>query len=179
MQSLEEKNMKTLNDSVNALALLLIVSVAAAILVPLVSRGQSQNASRRRDLRRFYLTQTPFDGSQALSACAAGHHMASLWEILDVSNLQYDTSIGFIRADSGLGPPTLAEGWVRTGASLLNEDTPGIGSCQAYTTTNSNLFGTSVNLPQEFNSTAITVISPWESSTPTCDQPVRVWCVQD
>ena len=173
--------MKTLKDSVNAFTLLLMVTAAAAIVMPLVSRGQGENqvVSRRRDLRRFYLTQTPFNGSQALSACAAGYHMASLWEILDPSNLQYNTSIGFTRADSGFGPPTLADGWVRTGAPLQNEDTPGIGSCLAYTTTNSNLFGTSVNLPEEFNSTQLTVISPWDSSTPTCDQLVMVWCVQD
>ena len=172
--------MKTLKDSVNAFALLLMVIVVCAIVMPLVSRGQGgQNSPRRRDLRRFYLTQTPFNGAQAASACVAGYHMASLWEILDPSNLQYDTSIGFMHADSAFGPPTLAQGWVRTGGPLLNEDTPGIGSCEAYTTTNSNLFGTSVNLPQEFNSTQLTVISPWDSSTPTCDQLVRVWCVQD
>jgi hypothetical protein len=169
-----------IKDSVNAFALLLMVIAVGAIVMPLVSRGQGgQNSPRHRDLRRFYLTQSPFNGAQAPSACAAGYHMASLWEILDLSNLQYDTSIGFMRADSGFGPPTLAEGWVRTGAPLQNEDTPGIGSCLAYTTTNSNLFGTSVNLPQEFNSTQLTVISPWDSSTPTCDQQVRVWCVQD
>jgi hypothetical protein len=173
--------MKTLKDSVNAFALLLMVIAVGAIVMPLVSRGQgeSQNASRRRDLRRYYLTQTPFNGTQALSACAAGYHMASIWEILDLSNLQYDTSIGFIRADSGFGPPTLADGWVRTGAPQQNEDTPGIASCLAYTTANSNVFGTSVNLPEAFNSTEVTVISPWESSTPTCDHPIRVWCVQD
>ncbi len=169
-----------IKDSVNAFALLLMVVVVCAIVMPLVSRGQGgQNSTRRRDLRRFYLTQSAFNGAQAPSACAAGYHMASLWEILDLSNLQYETSIGFMHADSGFGPPTLAEGWVRTGGPLQNEDTPGIGSCLAYTTTNSNLFGTSVNLPQEFNSTQLTVISPWDSSAPTCDQQVRVWCVQD
>jgi hypothetical protein len=173
--------MNTVRDSLNAFALLLMMSAAAAIVMPLVSLGQgeSQNASRRRDLRRFYLTQTPFNGAQALSACAAGHHMASIWEFLDLSNLQYDTSIGFMRADSGVGPPTLAAGWVRTGAPLQNEDTPGIASCLAYTTANGNVFGTSVNLPEAFNSTEVTVISPWESSTPTCDHQIRVWCVQD
>lgn len=171
--------MKTVRDSVNAFALLLIVA-AVAIVMPLVSRGQGgQNSPRHRDLRRFYLTQTPFNGTQALSACAPGYHMASLWEILDLSNLQYDTSIGFTRADSGFGPPNLADGWVRTGASLLNEDTPGLASCLAYTTANANVFGTTVNLPESFRSTAVTVISPWESSTPTCDQVMRVWCVQD
>ena len=173
--------MKTLRDSVNAFAFLLMVIAAGAIVMPFVSRGQGggQNSPRRRDLRSFYLTQTPFNGTQALSACATGHHMASLWEILDLSNLQYDTSIGFTRADSGFGPPNLADGWVRTGAALLNEDTPGIASCLAYTTANANVFGTTVKLPESFSSTAVTVISPWQSSTPTCDQPIRVWCVQD
>lgn len=173
--------MKTVRDSANAFALLLMVIAVGAIVMPLISHGQGggQNSPRRRELRRFYLTQNAFIGTQALSACASGHHMASLWEILDLSNLEYDTSIGFTRADSGFGPPSVAAGWVRTGASLLNEDTPGIASCLAYTTANANVFGTTVKLPEAFNSAAVTVISPWESSTPTCDHQIRVWCVQD
>ena len=33
--------------------------------------------------RKFYLTKTEHNGAQALSACAPGYHMASLWEIHD------------------------------------------------------------------------------------------------
>jgi hypothetical protein len=65
------------------------------------------------------LTKNSADGSQALTACAAGFHMASLWEIFDPSNLQYDGTLGRTNDDSGFGPPTadffLNGGWVRTG----------------------------------------------------------------
>lgn len=58
--------MKTVNDSVNAFALLLMVSAAAAIVMPLVSRGQgdSQNAPPHRITRSFYLTTTQHTGSE-------------------------------------------------------------------------------------------------------------------
>ncbi len=57
--------------------------------------------------RKFYLTKTYHNGAQALSACATGYHMASMWEIHQPSNLRYDTDLGFIVADSGFGPPVL------------------------------------------------------------------------
>ena len=47
--------------------------------------------------RKFYLTQALHNGAQALSACAQGYHMASLWEIHDTSNLRYDTDLGLTR----------------------------------------------------------------------------------
>ena len=43
----------------------------------------------------FYLTRTTHVGNQVLTACAAGYHMASLWEILDPSNLKSQHGIGF------------------------------------------------------------------------------------
>ncbi len=51
--------------------------------------------------RKFYLTrENTFDGSEAPSACAAGYHMASLWEIFDPSNLVYDTALGHPSGDA-------------------------------------------------------------------------------
>ena len=44
--------------------------------------------------RRFYLTKNQLQGNQAINACASGYHMASYWEIHDLSTLQYDTSLG-------------------------------------------------------------------------------------
>ncbi len=56
--------------------------------------------------RKFYLTKTLHTGAQALSACATGYHMASLWEIHDPTNLRYNTELGFTSgSDSGFGPP--------------------------------------------------------------------------
>jgi hypothetical protein len=64
----------------------------------------------------YYLTTRTFQGNAALTAGTAGFHMASLWEIRDTSNLQYDTSRGLTQADSGSGPPTETWGWARTGS---------------------------------------------------------------
>lgn len=80
-------------------------------LTPLASRGQGK---QQRGGRKFYLTRDRYDGSHALSACADGYHMASLW-ILDPSNLSYDTNLGISLADAGFGPPVVAPGWIRTG----------------------------------------------------------------
>src|SRR5436309_14626346 len=58
--------------------------------------------------RRFYLTKESFQGNQAITACASGYHMASRFEILDVSVLQYDTGKGLTTDDSGAGPASTA-----------------------------------------------------------------------
>ncbi len=58
--------------------------------------------------RQFYLTRNRFQGDEALTACAPGYHMASLWEIHDVTYLRYNTALGSTQADSGLGPPSVA-----------------------------------------------------------------------
>ena len=65
--------------------------------------------------QKFYLTKDSFQGGQALTACAKPFHMASLWEILDPSNLKYDTGRGYINDDSGSGAPANVIGWIRTG----------------------------------------------------------------
>ena len=49
---------------------------------------------RRVPLRRFYMTSTQVLGDAPLAACAARYHMASLWEILDPTSFQYETSLG-------------------------------------------------------------------------------------
>jgi hypothetical protein len=73
--------------------------------------------------RQYYLTAagTYYDGSQATTACAEGYHMASMWELLDVSNLIYNTTLGFQHSsgDQGDGPPAHADGWVRSGLCQL------------------------------------------------------------
>jgi hypothetical protein len=56
--------------------------------------------------RKFYLTKPFHKADQALSVCAEGYHMASLWEIHDTSNLRYDRELGLTTVDSGFVPPT-------------------------------------------------------------------------
>jgi hypothetical protein len=61
-----------------------------------------------------------------------GYHTASIWEVLDPSNLRYDTTQGFMEADSGSGPPT-ASGWIRTGRPPLGSEFSPAPNCFAWT----------------------------------------------
>jgi hypothetical protein len=175
--------MYNFKKSLVALAGLLVLGCAIAALTPLVSRGQGK---QQRGLRKFYLTQTSHDGSEALSACVDGYHMASLWEILDPSNLSYDTSLGATVADSGSGPPN-GSGWIRTGFIASNGGTapdgtvpPGSGNCQVWTSASSAAYGTTALVPIYGSSEIeVTVISPWVARSTICSAKPRVWCVQD
>src|SRR5262245_3348328 len=95
---------------------------------------------------KFYLTQEEFDGSAALTACARGYHMASFWEILDLGDLQYDSSRGFVTPDAGSGPPSVQPGWVRTGYYPYTGNVPGGSNCAVWTSNASADNGTSVML---------------------------------
>ena len=99
--------MFSIKRSLFALVGLLVIVCTLAALTPLVSRGQGdiKNPFNRDPRKSFYLTRVTHNASQALSACAEGYHMASLWEIHDPSNLRYDTELGFTTDDSGFGPP--------------------------------------------------------------------------
>jgi hypothetical protein len=57
----------------------------------------------------FYVTSGLFAGNQALTACAAGYHLASYWEIHEPSNFAYDRGRGLRNANYQFGPP-VAEG---------------------------------------------------------------------
>jgi hypothetical protein len=52
-----------------------IVSFWILFLLTIVSAASAKE-------RKFYLTQGTFTGSQALTACAVGYHMASLGKFL-------------------------------------------------------------------------------------------------
>ena len=171
--------MHSFKKSLIALAGLLVLFGAIAALTPLASRGQGK---QQRGPRKYYLTQSQHDGSQTLSACAEGYHMASLWEIHDPSNLRYDTTLGFTTADSGSGPPASlnSNGWIRTG----NVASPGSGvlgqsNCSAWTTAASTATGSVAGLHFSWTAGVVTVVSPWYGVEATCDTNVRVWCVQD
>jgi hypothetical protein len=97
---------------------------------------QSQNSSLQSEIsdlkaqvastvpRKYYMTRDRYDGAHALTACAAGYHMASLWEIHETSNLRYDTELGLTRGDSGCGPPNSFSGWSGTFAGLQSNWSP-------------------------------------------------------
>jgi len=165
--------MFSFKKSFAALVGLSLLVVALAALLPPAGAAPADKGPRK-----FYLTKTGHNGSQALSACAAGYHMASVWEIFDPSNLRYDTELGFTLADSGFGPPT-AFGWVRTGHLGNSSDFAGFSNCNAYTTADSSYKGTIVQLsPVEWNLPA-RVVSPWNAATFECNLGPPVWCVQE
>ena len=178
--------MYSFKKSVLAFIGLLIIFGAIAAVLPLASRGQGGPSKQQRGARKYYLTQGQYDGSEALSACADGYHMASLWEILDPSNLSYDTSLGGTVADSGFGPPN-GSGWIRTGflasAGTPGADgtiTPGAANCEAWTSASSEGRGTTALIPVYGDTeNEVTLISPWVARTTTCSARPRVWCVQD
>jgi len=121
---------------------------------------------------RYYLTRNNHYGDEAPTACADGYHMASLWEIIDTSNLIYDTNLRKIAADSGNGPPagSWASGFygcVRTGGTADGSLTPGKGNCQAWTINSGLDFGTLVGLPNDW--TASTEIGIWKAATYECN----------
>lgn len=74
------------------------VAIVLGVLLFLITTSlwpqQTANANANKGPRGFYLTTTTHTGDQALAACAAGFHMASLWEILDPSNLRYEPTPG-------------------------------------------------------------------------------------
>jgi hypothetical protein len=127
--------------------------------------------------RQFYLTKTSeYDGAEALSACAPGYHMASMWEIHDASNVRYNTDLGYTLADSGFGPP-IVFGWIRTGAVAADSGPVGGVNCNAWTSRGVG-FGVRVRLTDGWPSPAIEN-SPWSADGQSCNTPDRVWCVQD
>jgi len=93
-----------------------------------LDHAQAKPLAASSGLRGYYLTQSTYQGNETLTACASGYHFASLWEILDPSNLKYDTDLGMVRDDSGQGPPSYVEGWVRTGYYSSTSSTPGYGN---------------------------------------------------
>jgi len=134
------------------------------------------------DLRRkFYLTSGTFQGADADTACDSRFHMASLYEIFDTSNLKYDTNRGFTFGDSGAGPPSNVNGWIRTGSDAASSGGPGLANCNAWSSSTDGELGTAVRLREEWDAAA-GLISPWKAAEggeqPQCDDFLRVWCVQ-
>jgi len=128
-------------------------------------------------VRKYYLTTTQVNGNQTLPACANGYHMASLWEILDTSNLKYNTNLGLTADDSGFGPPNNVEGWIRTGGTSVNfAGVTGVDNCNAWTTTSGT--GTTLFLPNIWTGSA-KEISPWSGGVLSCNQLRPVWCMEN
>ena len=129
--------------------------------------------------RLIYLTNFSVLGNQPLDACAEGYHMASAWEIADISNLVYSTSPNaYNKADSGQGPPSNWYGWVRTGYDSSGINIAGIGNCFNWTSTEDTHFGTMIRLANNWD-TPPNALSPWEEDPWHCSGTVPVWCIED
>ena len=165
-----------------ALGLMLLVAAVLGYLVwserEVAAAGAQSISAQGGTPPKYYLTATTKVGNQALTACATGYHMASLWEILDVSNLEYNSTLGWTNDDSGSGPPIGYPGWVRTGYAKGTSTTPGEGNCQAWTTDNASYSGTSVQLPTVWT-VAADQTAPWDADYWSCGTSLWVWCVED
>jgi hypothetical protein len=161
------------------------VVVLGAWLTFLTLAGDSASASEieaapatSTSMRQFYLTLTTTDGDEALTACAAGYHMASLWEIADPSNLKYNTALGRTKPDSGQGPPTNEHGWVRTGYEPDDSLTVGQGNCDAWTSDHDAKNGTMAVLWSNWTDDT-EEIGVWTTGIFRCDLGLSVWCIED
>ena len=151
------------------------VTANPTILAELQSLKIQINALRPR---QFYLTTTTHDGLSAPTACAAGYHMASLWEIHDPTQLRYDRTLGASGDDAGSGPPANDSGWIRTGANAQTAAGPGDSNCNAYTSNSNADAGTLVELTEEWDFEG-SAISPWTGRELQCTTQFPVWCVQN
>ena len=128
-------------------------------------------------VRQYYVTTSSHFGANADTACESGYHMASVWEILDTTNLEYNTALGLAQADSGQGPPTCVHGWVRTGYLSDNTDTEGLGNCNNWTSFNGADYGTVARLPCDW--TQAQDMHVWQAWAQACNALSKVWCVAD
>ena len=127
-------------------------------------------------LKRFYLTEATVDGSQPLTACTSGFHMAAQSELQNPNNLQYDHVLGLNQDDVGLGAVTNVAGWIRTG---MEDDS--INNCSTWTADEAPSTGAVLALPDAHNfwEEASTQIAPWISLFPGCQEEWHVWCAED
>jgi hypothetical protein len=144
------------------------------------SVGASDISAQSGSGSSFYLTDANFTTDNALTACASGYHMSSLWEILDVSNLvyAYNHPDAHVKADSGQGPPSGWYGWVRTGWNASTSATAGQGNCNNWTSTSSDDSKVAVRLTTAWE-TAPGDISTWDATSFTCNFTGPVWCIED
>jgi hypothetical protein len=166
------------------------LALAALALVLLLGAAQSSNSvsgqlnaiqSQLNDVRprKFYLTKITHTGDQALSACAAGYHMASLFEIHDPTNLRYNTELGITSEDSGFGPPKNF-GWIRTGYDASTVNLPGVANCNKWMSASATDSGSVVAQTTFWSEpSAVSPVAPWIPGVVTCSSQVPVWCVQD
>jgi hypothetical protein len=166
--------------------------LVAAVSVITHSANDVIGTTTTAPARHYYLTKTAVTGSGALTACSTGYHFASFAEISDLSDLTYNKTLGQTLADSGQGPPILAQnvsttpangaGWIRTGAPSLAAapaNTGDVANCSVWTTASSTAYGEFAFLSLFVNSYGAAKAPLVNFATGTCNNSLRVWCVQN
>jgi hypothetical protein len=180
----------TLHITYDRRVLSLLASLGLALLlstsVPLLPSGSHALAGPLLDSvpvgtgRHVYLTVDNYLPAYARSACTSGYHMASLWEIMDVSNLIYDYAQPYAATqdDSGHGLPTYLAGWVRTGYSSSSTNVAGTGNCNSWTSSNAADYGTAAYLSRQWE-TVYSQADLWILPVYPCNVAGQVWCARD
>jgi hypothetical protein len=178
------------------LVALLIVGLLALAFVGYLALGQKRASASQAaapaapsgGLRKYYRTATSYLPTEAITACATGYHFASLWELLDPSNLEYAGELpdaSAIEDDMGEGPPTGGpyprHGWVRTGHNDDVSAVAGQANCNTWDSTSDTEYGTSAGLTLDWLSATSykADISVWDVGILSCDTSYGVWCVED
>lgn len=134
-------------------------------------------------IRRVYLTGSLFQGDQALTACTEpGFHMASMWELLDPTRLDYAKEVPTATStdDLGDGLPagTFGAGFVRTGSTHASTAVIGEANCEAWSSASGA--GTLAKLTTQWANTSLaSILQPWEFSLGSCNGSLAVWCIED
>ncbi|MFC2029832.1 hypothetical protein ACFLWA_03780 [Chloroflexota bacterium] len=186
----QEKRTVVINvDLSRGLGLLLtggLLVLAAIALVgwtraPAVATGPQEGqaeASSTTGRRQYYRTWDSYTSTHTIDACAEGYHFASMWELIDPSNLEYNSAMGWTEDDSGRGPPTWRYGWIRTGYNSDGaSDILGQVNCDNWTTVDSSKWGTIVSLSWQWGIKE--ELHVWNVDRNACDIRMPVWCVED
>ncbi|MBN1666672.1 MAG: hypothetical protein JW862_06275 [Anaerolineales bacterium] len=152
---------------------------AAPGALPVQASQQSTLATSVTRMRRYYLTDEAYFGYQvgSANACAPGFHMASMWEIIDSSHLEYYHIYGEFGGDQGFfSPPSFATGWVRTGYSSDNSAQVGMANCSNWGNTAG--YGT-VARPASVWESGFFNLSFWHTVQAGCQTTSGIWCIED
>jgi len=154
-----------------------VVAVALLVRAPAPASAAGEAVSAATDNMRHYYLGSSVWASSAIDGCEPGYHFASLWEILDPSNLVFEAALSVTRTDVGDGPPTELVGWVRTGYSSNFGSVIGQANCRAWTSDSGGEYGTTAQLPADWLTGG--ELHVWDVGTRECSQVAYIWCVED
>ena len=137
--------------------------------------------------KSYYLSATTTLGNQAIQKCINGYHMALLWELVDLSALDYLSfpAIALTKADAAGGPPSGTAGWVRTGYDNDGTSQGGRANCFTWSSSSGSDFGSVAGLTSLWDNLSFLPDPPtligdgWVGFGQRCNVPTPVWCVLD